>query len=82
VSRNTRHLPGIRFETLAPPLADTLPRMDVAVFVGLAASGPLQRPVPVEDIAQFSEIFGADIALARAGVRGEISYGNRCRGSK
>lgn len=76
MSRNTRHLPGIRFETLAPPLADTLPRMDVAVFVGLAASGPLQRPVPVEDIAQFSEIFGADIALARAGVRGEISYGN------
>ena len=76
MSRHTRHLPGIRFETLAPPLADTLPRMDVAVFAGFAASGPLQRPVPVEDIAQFSEIFGADIALARAGVRGEISYGN------
>jgi hypothetical protein len=76
VSRNTRHLTGIRFETLAPPLADTLPRMDVAVFVGFAASGPLQRPVPVEEIAQFSEIFGADIALARAGVRGDISYGN------
>jgi hypothetical protein len=76
VIRNTRHLPGIRFETLAPPLADTLPRMDVVVFVGFAASGPLQRPVPVEDIAHFSEIFGADIALAREGVGGEISYGN------
>src|ERR1035437_8098714 len=50
--------------------------MDVAVFVGFAASGTLQRPVPVEEIAQFSEIFGADIALARAGVRGDISYGN------
>jgi hypothetical protein len=74
--RRARHLPGIRFEALAPPLADVLPRMDVAIFVGFAASGPLQRPVPVEDIAQFSEIFGSDIALARTGVRGEISYGN------
>ena len=74
--RRARHLPGIRFETLAPPLTDVLPRMDVAVFVGFAASGPLQRPVPVEDIAQFSEIFGSDIALARTGVRGDISYAN------
>jgi len=74
--RRARHLPGIRFEALAPPLADVLPRMDVAIFVGFAASGPLQRPVPVEDIAQFSEIFGSDIALATTGVRSEIGYGN------
>ncbi|HEY6389814.1 MAG TPA: hypothetical protein VIX89_00975, partial [Bryobacteraceae bacterium] len=74
--RRARHLPGIRFEALSPPLTDLLPRMDVAIFAGFTASGPLQRPVPVEDIAQFSEIFGSDIALARTGVRGEIAYGN------
>ena len=41
-------LPGVRFEAPPPPLAEVLPRMDVAVFVGFAASGPLHRPVVVE----------------------------------
>jgi len=40
-------LPGFKFETLAPPLAEVLPRMDIAVFVGFAASGPLEIPVAI-----------------------------------
>jgi hypothetical protein len=38
--------------------------MDIAVFVGFAASGPLHTPVPVEDMAHFTAIFGADAVLA------------------
>jgi len=57
-------MPGFRFEVQAPLLRETLPRMDIAVFVGFAASGPLHTPVPVEDIAHFTAIFGADLALA------------------
>jgi hypothetical protein len=38
--------------------------MDIAAFVGFAASGPVNIPVPVEDAAQFAQIFGDDIALA------------------
>jgi hypothetical protein len=54
--------------------------MDVAVFVGLAASGPVETPVPVEDAVQFGEIFGdlpgANLACAvRAFFR---NGGRRC----
>lgn len=38
--------------------------MDVAAFVGFAASGPVDIPVPITDAAQFREIFGEDLALA------------------
>ena len=64
VARTSRRLPGFRFETQSPPLTDVLPRMDVAVFVGFAASGPIHKPVVVEDIAQFTAIFGDDLPLA------------------
>ena len=37
--------------------------MDVAAFVGLAASGPLDVPVPIEDARQFAMVFGNDVAL-------------------
>jgi hypothetical protein len=57
-------LPGIRFEVVAPPPTDILPRMDVAAFVGFAASGPRHVPVAVEDVAQFSAVFGDDLTLA------------------
>lgn len=59
----TRRLPGLRFEAQSPPLADSLPRMDVAVFVGFAASGPINQPVVIEDSAQFAAIFGEDAPL-------------------
>ncbi len=68
---NSRRLPGFRFEPQPPPLADKLPRMDVAVFVGFAAAGPLHLPVVVEDAAQFEAIFGGDAPLAWDRSRGE-----------
>jgi hypothetical protein len=60
-----RPLPGIRFEAQAPPAGDVLPRMDIPVFVGFAASGPVHRPVAVEDVVQFEMIFGAGLPLVR-----------------
>ncbi|HEV2121595.1 MAG TPA: hypothetical protein VGW38_02325, partial [Chloroflexota bacterium] len=54
----TRPLPGISFRAEPPPLADPLPRMDVAAFVGFAASGPLDVPVAVEGVDQFRDVFG------------------------
>jgi len=57
-------LPGIQFDVVAPPAPVALMRMDIAVFVGFAASGPLQTPIWVEDIARFEEIFGDDLAIA------------------
>lgn len=60
--RARRQLPGFRFEFQPPPPADVLPRMDVAAFVGFAASGPLHTPVPVEDPRRFAEIFGGNAA--------------------
>jgi len=59
-----RRLPGVRFEAWAPPLADVLPRMDVAAFVGFAASGPLHQPVAVEDVGHLADLFGDDAPLA------------------
>jgi hypothetical protein len=59
-----RKLPGIAFEAIVPPLAESLPRMDITVFVGFASSGPLHVPVAIEDAAHFAEIFGGDLPLA------------------
>jgi hypothetical protein len=73
-ARATRRLPGIRFEVTAPPLPEELPRMDVAAFVGFAASGPLDVPVAVEDVAQFHAIFGVDAPIAWSAERGEVLY--------
>ncbi len=69
-----RRLPGFRFETQAPPLPEVLPRMDIAVFVGFAASGPLQIPVAIESVAQFTAIFGDDAPIAWDLARGEQLY--------
>jgi len=73
-ARRPRTLPGFRFETKAPPLAESLPRMDVAVFIGFAASGPLQTPVALESEAQFDSLFGADAPLGWDLERGEQVY--------
>jgi len=58
-----RRLPGVRFDVPAPALDDALPRMDVALFVGFAASGPLGVPVAVESLAEFEAVFGGEIVL-------------------
>ena len=73
-ARAPRRLPGFRFETQAPPLPEVLPRMDIAVFVGFAASGPLQTPVAIESEQQFAAIFGEDAPLAWDVERGEQVY--------
>jgi hypothetical protein len=62
----SRPLPGIRFEALTPPPGDALPRMDIPVFAGFAASGPVSVPVAVDDPAQFAMIFGGDVELPHA----------------
>ncbi len=72
MATSIRRLPGLRFEAQSPPLVDSLPRMDVAVFVGFAASGPINCPVAIEDSAHFAEIFGEDAALAWNAERGQI----------
>ena len=47
------HCPASCFEPKAPPLAETLPRRYFSVFIGFAASGPLQMWVAVPLVAQF-----------------------------
>lgn len=59
--------PGLYFEAHAPDPRDVLPRLDIAAFVGFAASGPLDVPVPIEDAARFEEVFGRDLKLGIAG---------------
>lgn len=59
----TRPLPGIRFETVTRPAPDVLPRMDIPVFAGFAASGPTNRPVAIADAAHFADLFGGDVSL-------------------
>lgn len=74
ITRAPHRLPGIRFEFQAPPPTDVLPRMDVAVFIGFAESGPLHMPVVVEDVAQFTATFGNNVPLAWDQQRGEQVY--------
>jgi hypothetical protein len=59
-----RRLPGIRVDVAPPPVAEALPRMDVAVFAGFAAHGPLHVPVLVTSAPQFATVFGGDAPLA------------------
>jgi hypothetical protein len=70
----TRRLPGFRFEAQAPVLDEWLPRMDVAAFVGFAASGPLNQAVAVESVAQFAAIFGEDARVAWDRQRGGETF--------
>ncbi|HEY6000572.1 MAG TPA: hypothetical protein VI078_14900 [bacterium] len=69
-----RELPGIRFEGQTRDLDEVLPRMDVAVFVGFAETGPLHLPVAVEDAQQFQSIFGGNVRLAWDRLRGRWTY--------
>ena len=75
MTQTLRRLPGVHFERQAPPLQEVLPRMDIAGFVGFAASGPLDVPVPVEDPTQFARVFGADAPIAWDRRRGESARG-------
>ena len=70
-----RPLPGFSFEVKAPVLTEVLPRMDVGVFAGFAARGPVNVAVPVEDAAQFAAVFGADAPLAWDADAGRMALG-------
>jgi hypothetical protein len=67
-------LPGIYFQVETPEIEESLPRMDIAAFIGLAESGPLHTPVPIEDRNRFREIFGDDLELARDAATHEKQY--------
>ncbi|AEJ00869.1 hypothetical protein Nit79A3_1006 [Nitrosomonas sp. Is79A3] len=64
-------LPGIRVDASPPPPSEALPRMDVAVFVGFAAMGPVHVPVAIESVTRYTEIFGSEVPLAFDAERGE-----------
>lgn len=68
-------LPRIYFRVEPAPVPATLPRMDIAAFVGFAASGPLDIPVPIEDAARLQEIFGSDLELPWSSESGEFGGG-------
>lgn len=69
-----RRLPGFAFEARTAVYEDVLPRMDVAVFVGVAARGPVNVPVPIEDAARFVTVFGGDAPLAWDVETGRIAF--------
>src|SRR5262249_27190624 len=70
----TRRLAGVRFVDAPPVLPEKLPRMDIAVFVGFAAAGPLNRPVVLQNAAQFAALFGDDLPLAWNTETGSQTY--------
>jgi uncharacterized protein len=57
----TYRTPGVYFEWLDTPPAIGERRTDIAGLVGVAARGPLHRPVPVESWTQFQSVFGGHI---------------------
>lgn len=65
-----RLLPGIAVKVPPPLRADALPRMDVALFVGFAARGPVHRPVAIDSVEVFQTVFGGDLVLAYDAWRG------------
>jgi hypothetical protein len=58
-------LPGVVCEMALPPQAEDPLRLDVAAFVGFAERGPLNTPMMLEDIRQYTAIFGGDLVIAR-----------------
>ncbi|MCE4536740.1 hypothetical protein LXT12_05680 [Pelomonas sp. P7] len=58
---------GVRIVDDPSPGGDGLPVMDVPVFVGFAARGPLHRPVALDSAAAYAEVFGGGLDLVQAG---------------
>lgn len=61
---------GVRIVDDPTPSGDGMPVMDVPVFVGFAARGPLDRPVAIDSAAGFEAVFGGLLDLVQGG-RGE-----------
>lgn len=66
--------PGLRVQARPSGPSPALPRMDVAAFVGYATRGPLDVPVPVEDVERFTALFGPDPELAWDEHRGQVVH--------
>jgi hypothetical protein len=58
-------LPGVYFLPKPQAAAVDLPPLDVSGFVGFATRGPVDVPVPIEDLSHFDAIFGSAFAVAR-----------------
>lgn len=71
-----RRAPAIRFDTVSPPSGESLPRMDVPLWIGLVSPGGPTAPVPVESVEQFERIFGGEVLLGWNPVRkwNEVSW--------
>lgn len=69
-------LPGIHGETVPRPVAEALPRMDVAVFAGFAVRGPCHRAVAVDSVAAFEAVFGGDLPIALDPAEGTMLRAN------
>ncbi len=73
-NQKIRRLPGFRFESRTETREDILPRMDIAVFVGFAATGPVGIPVALESAEQFDLIFGKDLPLVWDSEKSRMIY--------
>ncbi|MGC2236376.1 MAG: hypothetical protein WA584_09455 [Pyrinomonadaceae bacterium] len=73
-NQKIRRLPGFRFEARAASRENILPRMDIALFVGFAASGPIGIPVVLDSAEQFNTIFGKSLPLVWNKEKGEMVY--------
>lgn len=58
---------GVRIVDDPTPTGDGMPVMDVPVFVGFAAKGPLHRPVALDSAAAYTAVFGGVLDLVQAG---------------
>lgn len=58
---------GVRIVDDPSPGGDGLPVMDVPVFVGFAARGPMHRPVALDSATAYAEVFGGALDLVQAG---------------
>lgn len=69
-------LPGIRVDVAPAPVAEALPRMDVAVFAGFAERGPCHRAIALSSAAAYDTVFGGDCPLAYEADSGNQLSGN------
>jgi hypothetical protein len=69
-------LPGIRVDIAPAPVAEALPRMDVAVFAGFAERGPCHVAIAVSSVAAYEAVFGGDCPLAYDQESGRRLTGN------
>ena len=70
----TARQPGIAFVSPATSIAEALPRMDIACFVGFAARGPVHEPVAVENAEHYGRVFGGDLPLVWDAENSELLH--------